>query len=265
MRRRLGTALAAVIVVLCTVATLAATARADGDPASDILASDTLPFHDVFLPSEPVSAELAQRLRDAVAAANKSGFRIKVALIASPVDLGAVSVLFNMPEQYAKFLGAELIGLYKERLLIVMPAGFGLFRGEMSTTGELAALQTIAIAPGTDGLAQAAIDSVKRLDDTEPPSAKALPGSARRGGSALLRYTVADNSGLAGARLRLVRGRTRIASFSSQIRPVRSGKVSAIRWTVPKSMTRGVLSFCVAAIDPAGNRSTESCAPIAIR
>ena len=252
--------------MLSAVAALATPpARADGDPASDILASDTLPFHDVFLPTEPVSPELAQKLRDAVAAANKGGFRIKVALIASPLDLGSVSVLFNMPEQYAKFLGAELLGLYKERLLIVMPAGFGLFRGGMSTAAEMAVVQTIAIAPGADGLAQAAIDAVKRLDDTEPPSAKALPGSARRGRSVVLHYTVSDNSGHAGARLRLVRGRTRIASFSSQIRPVQNGKVSAIRWTVPKSLARGVLSFCVAAIDPAGNRSAESCAPITIR
>ena len=191
--------------------------------------------------------------------------RAKVALVASPVDLGSVSVLFNMPEQYAKFLGAELIGLYKERLLVVMPAGFGLFRGGTSTAGEMAALQTIAIGPGPDGLAQAAIDAVKRLDDRVPPSAKARSGSARRGRSILLRYTVTDNSGLAGARLKLARGGTTIASFSSQIRPVQTGNVSATRWTIPRRLAPGVLSFCVVATDPAGNRSPESCAPIAIR
>jgi hypothetical protein len=240
-------------------------AHADGDPASDILASDTLPFHDVFLPFEPVSPELAQKLRDTVAAANDGGFRIKVALIASPADLGSVTVLFNMPEQYAKFLGAELLGLYKERLLVVMPAGFGLFRGGMSTASELTAVSTIAIGPGADGLAEAAIDAVKLLDDTEPPSAKALPARAQRGRRALLRYAIADNSGLAGAKLTLVRGSTRIASFSSPIRPVRSAKFSVIRWAVPKSTPRGVVSFCVIAFDPAGNRSKRDCAPLAIR
>lgn len=130
------------LIVLCTSV---ASAHADGDPASDILASNTLPFHDVFLPTEPVS-----------------------------------------PEQYAKFLGAELIGLYKERLLVVMPAGFGLFRGGQSTTGAAIVLQPITIAAGPDGLAQAAIEAVKRLDDTEPPSAKAQPGPARLGET---RYT----------------------------------------------------------------------------
>jgi hypothetical protein len=262
VRRRFGALLATILVLCSGVAT---PAHADGDPASDILASDTLPFHDVFLPLDPVSPELAQKLRDTVAAANMGGFRIKVALIASPADLGSVTVLFNMPEQYAKFLGAELLGLYKERLLVVMPAGFGLFRGGMSTAGELAGVSTITIAPGADGLAQAAIDAVKRLDDTEPPSVKALPGSAQRGRRALLRYVVADNSGLAGAKLRLVRGSTRIASLSSPIRPVQGARVSAITWTVPKSTPRGVSSLCVVAFDPAGNRSTPSCARFVIR
>ncbi len=261
LSRRLG-AVAATLVVLCSGVT---TAHADGDPASDILASDTLPFHDVFLPFEPVSPALAQKLRDTVAAANAGGFRIKVALIASPTDLGAVPVLFNMPEQYAKFLGAELLGLYKERLLVVMPAGFGFFRGGMSTIRETATLETIAIAPGADGLAQAAIDAVKLLDDTKPPTAKALPGSTRPGRTTRLRYVVADNSGLVGARLRLARGSTRIASFSSPVRRVEGGKISVISWTAPKSTARGVVSFCVVATDPAGNHSRASCAPIAIR
>ena len=260
-RLRLGALLAAV-VVLCGGVTAA---RADGDPASDILASDTLPFHDVFLPVEPVSPALAQELRDTVAAANKGGFRIKVALIAAPADLGSVSVLFNMPMQYAKFLGAELIGLYHERLLVVMPAGFGLVRGALPTLAENAVLDTIAIGEGANGLARAAIDAVNRLDDTERPTANALPGSGRRGRKAFLRYTVGDDSGFAGAKLTLARGGTRIASFSSAIRSIHGARVSTIAWLVPKRTSIGVVAFCVVASDPAGNRSAPSCAPITIR
>jgi hypothetical protein len=262
--RGLVLALGAVVALSAVAALVALPARADGDPASDILASDTLLFDNVFLPLEPVSAALAQELRDAVAAANKSGFRIKVALIASPIDLGSVSVLFNMPGQYAKFLGAELRVLYKERLLVVMPAGFGFFRGGMSTASETAVLDTITIGSGPDGLAQAAIDAVKLLDDTEPPSAKAQTGSAKRGRTALLRYAVADNSGVAGATLTLARGRKLIATFSAPLQRLH-GSAGAVAWKVPKGIALGVLAFCVVGVDAAGNRSKQSCVPFRVR
>ena len=259
MKRRGPLALAAVAAT-CLAATLVAPpARADGDPASDVL-----PFDDVYLPLQPVSAPLAQQLKDTVAAANKSGFTIKVALIATPTDLGSVPVLFGMPGQYAKFLGAELLALYKERLLIVMPAGFGLYLGGASTDAELASLSGIKIGAGSDGLALAAIAAVKRLHDTEPPSTKAQSGSAKRGTKATLRYTLSDDSGAAGAKLSLARGRKVVASFSVPVKTLR-GSTGAVGWKVPKGTAPGVLSFCVVGVDGAGNRSKQSCAPFRIR
>ena len=116
MRRLVAIALAA-----AAVAGLAGqAARADGDPASDVLY-----FQDVFLPYAKPSADAAAKLTATVASANKAGFRIKVAVIASEQDLGSVPSLFNRQDVYAHFLGVELKTFYTQRLLVVMPAGFG--------------------------------------------------------------------------------------------------------------------------------------------
>jgi hypothetical protein len=66
---------------------------------------------------------------------------VKVAVIATKEDLGAVPSLFNQPEQYAKFLGTEISFFYSGVLLVVMPAGFGVYHGGKSTSKAEAALQ----------------------------------------------------------------------------------------------------------------------------
>ncbi len=60
-------------------------------------------------------------------AAAKSGYPLRVAVIASPADLGSVTPLWRQPQAYAGFLGEELSLLYKGTLLVVMPDGFGLY------------------------------------------------------------------------------------------------------------------------------------------
>ena len=49
-------------------------------------------------------------------------------MIASSYDLGSITSLWRKPRTYARFLGAELQFVYKDRLLIVMPNGFGISR-----------------------------------------------------------------------------------------------------------------------------------------
>lgn len=100
---------------------LAVEARADADPASDMLYTG-----DVFLPYEPVSPAAAAELRDAVRASRANGKAIKVAVIATKGDLGGVPTLFGNPLYYARFLGAELQFLYSGKLLVVMPQGAAL-------------------------------------------------------------------------------------------------------------------------------------------
>ena len=111
-----------VSAVLLVAALLApAAARADGDPASDYLLTQPLftPL-DVQLPKASV-AQLTAIQKDAKA----KGYEVRVALVASRFDLGAVSSLFNQPQKYAEFLAQEIRFVYKGPLLVVMPNGYG--------------------------------------------------------------------------------------------------------------------------------------------
>ena len=76
------------LICMCIVAAFAAqSARADGDPASDYLLVQR-----VFVPYEAATAAKQKRdLTAAVTAANKAGFKIRVAVIESAYDLGSVT------------------------------------------------------------------------------------------------------------------------------------------------------------------------------
>src|SRR5436190_2202468 len=95
-------------------------ALADGDPASDVLL-----FQNVFLPYSAPSPSVSGQLGGAVAAAKANGLPLKVAVIASPTDLGSVGALFNNPGTYARFLEQELALRARQRLIVVMPRGYG--------------------------------------------------------------------------------------------------------------------------------------------
>ena len=118
----IGSRLALAVLASALVATLdAGAARADGDPASDYLIAQK-----IFFPYDAKIPQAEQRkLLAAIQSANTQGFTIRVALIWSDYDLGAVTVLWRKPRTYARFLGEEIRYFYKGRLLIVMPSGFG--------------------------------------------------------------------------------------------------------------------------------------------
>ena len=147
-------------VVICVAAAAAlaaglgaAAAHADGDPASDYLIAQK-----VFLPYDAKIPQVEQRkLLAAVQSANKQGFKIKVALIWSDYDLGAVTVLWRKPRTYARFLGEELSYYFKGRLLIVMPSGFGFnYLKHDNTKAAYAVLEKIQIGDTTERLASPA-------------------------------------------------------------------------------------------------------------
>ena len=94
---------------------------ADGDPASDVLASQTVyvPGDGGFAPSQTA------QLSALVAEAQRAGVPIRVALIATQADLGSVTELWRQPQNYARFLGQELAQVYRGTLVVAMPAGFG--------------------------------------------------------------------------------------------------------------------------------------------
>jgi hypothetical protein len=131
-------------------------AGADGDPASDVLL-----YSSVFYPyQQKVSNNLIKALDLATTRAHTAGFPIKVAIIATPVDLGAVPDLFGKPQQYASFLDREISFNTKAVLLVVMQAGFGLL-----SSGPASALAGLHIPTeqGSNHLAAAAIKAVGLL------------------------------------------------------------------------------------------------------
>jgi hypothetical protein len=146
-------------LLLVLAALLPAAARADGDPASDVLYAGF-----VFFPFDVTfDASLQTQLTELTVASRQAGLPIKVALIANAYDLGAIGSLWRQPQQYARFLGAELAFLYKGRLLIVMPNGFGFWNGGKPIAKDLALLKSIPIRTGPNGLAETAITAVREL------------------------------------------------------------------------------------------------------
>ena len=145
-----------VMLVVLVFALAVPLAHADGDPASDYLYTQK-----VFVPFDV--AKQAGQLAADVEGATKAGFTIRVAVIGSAYDLGSVPSLWRKPQLYARFLGAELAFVYKQRLLIVMPNGFGFFWKGHPVTREYATLAKIHIAPGNVGLLTAARDAVHAL------------------------------------------------------------------------------------------------------
>jgi hypothetical protein len=149
------------IVTIAAVAALlvAPLARADGDPASDYLLVDKvfLPFDAKF--PKPQQAEFT----GVVDAANKAGYQIRVAVIATTYDMGSVTSLYRKPRTYARFLGLELGFVYKQRLLVVMPNGFGFNWPKHSPASSYALLSKIPIASGPNGLLSAAQTAVEKL------------------------------------------------------------------------------------------------------
>jgi hypothetical protein len=179
----------------CALAALAALAMCpmalgDADPASDVLLAEN-----VFYPySPPVSSTLQAALNAAVAAAHRAHFPIKVALIATATDLGAIPQLYGHPRQYARFLEQEITFAVRAPLLVVMPDGDG-------TAGLSAAA---AAAAGSlpnpsdrrsNALAQTAIAGVRKLAAAAGhPLGSVRLGAASRaaggGGGAALPLTI---------------------------------------------------------------------------
>jgi hypothetical protein len=125
--------LAALTAVVLACLAMPAAALADGDPASDVLL-----YQQTYLPYQPPSTAAKNELNAVVAAANKAGYPIRVAVIQSPTDLGSVPQLFGKPQTYVSFLSQELAFGYRKRVLIAMPAGFGLSPGLQKATGAQA-------------------------------------------------------------------------------------------------------------------------------
>ena len=187
MRRRLTAILSAMAAVVVAAAGLAApVALADGDPGSDVLIYQSL----FVLPDAGISAQQQVTLGNMLQSAAKANSPIRVAVIAGPSDLGAVTAAWRKPKQYARFLGYELSLAYKGQLLIVMPDGYGFNWPGHPTAAAYAALSSLPL-PGHN-LAQATTNGIRALAaldhipvstasssaPTAPPAGASSPGAA---------------------------------------------------------------------------------------
>ena len=97
-------ALLALLLAAAALGAAAPAALADADPPSDVLL-----LQSVYYPYQPpVSDKLRRTLDKVVLAARNAGYPVKVAMVASAVDLGAIPQLFGRPAEYAPFLGREI-------------------------------------------------------------------------------------------------------------------------------------------------------------
>ena len=135
-------------------------ARANGDPASDFLLTQPL-----FLPfTSKIDRAKTMRLDALLREAAKRHFPIRTALILGPGDLGTAFSLYGKPEKYAQFLGLELSFVYRDRLLVVMPTGYGYAVNGKPDPKASAVLQKLP-PPGRDATkeVEAALVAVQRL------------------------------------------------------------------------------------------------------
>jgi hypothetical protein len=175
----LARSLLIISLVLAVAAISVTPARADGDPASDYLISQ-----DVFVPFDArIPAKDGLRLASMLSDAKAAGYPLRVAIIATPYDLGTAAALYRAPQQYARFLGLELSFVYKDRLLIVMPNGYGIYRHRKSVAHEQRALAGLPAPNGTGGsqLFLSAATAIQRLAATE--GVRLTLPTADRGGS----------------------------------------------------------------------------------
>ena len=157
--RRSGLVLVLVAAALIAAATVVPSARADGDPGSDVLV-----YQDLFAGSDAgLSVAQQVELGGLLKATVRAGAPVRVAVIASRFDLGAVTGLWRNPRAYARFLGIELSLVYKQRLLVVMPNGFGFNWPGHSPAAAYRTLASIPIHAGGDGLFSATEAAVRKL------------------------------------------------------------------------------------------------------
>jgi hypothetical protein len=159
MRRLLVLVLAAVLA-----GAAAGTARADGDPASDVLLSDN-----VFLSYQSPYGSAEGRALEALAKqAKEQGFPMRVAVITQLADMGSVGGLYGKAQRYADFLASEIRFVYRGTLVVTMngkPGGFGV-HGAGATPAARRALERMKLpssSPTAAELARLAAVAMQRV------------------------------------------------------------------------------------------------------
>jgi hypothetical protein len=93
----------------------------------------------------------------------------------------------------------------------------------------------------------------------------ALSSTGKRGVVAKLRYKISDDHGVAKALTTIKRSGKKVGASNTGLGPVAYGNVYYTGWKVPAHAPKGNYSFCVVGVDSAGNKSAQSCAPLAVK
>jgi hypothetical protein len=134
-------------------------ALGDGDPASDVLATQAL-----FLPADAgLSPAQQAQLASLANAARRSGVSLRVAVIATAADLGSVTELWRQPETYSRFLGQELSLVYRGPVLVAMPNGFGLYAPAKVAPSVRAAVAALPSPGSGSRLGAATLTAIERI------------------------------------------------------------------------------------------------------
>jgi hypothetical protein len=151
-------------LVTALAGTAAGTARADGDPASDVLLSDN-----VFLSYQsPYGSAEGRALEGVAKQAKQQGFPMRVAVITQLADMGSVGGLYGKAQRYADFLASEITFVYRGTLVVAMngkPGGFGV-HGPGATPAArraLAGMKLPSSSPTAAELARAAAVAMQRV------------------------------------------------------------------------------------------------------
>ena len=240
------TGVAKIIGIALVAAILApASALADGDPASDVLLGES-----VFYPYAPtVTAGLQKTLNAEAAAAGRAHFPIKVALIESPADLGAIPTLFDKPQQYADFLDQEIsFANTLDPLLVVMPNGYGV-RGLSPPATSGAASLSKPRSGQSDDLARAAIMAVPKLAAAAGHPVGAISSVSGTGGvSSTLTLSVLAAAAIASAAAVLtIRNRRATTTARLEFTPRNSRRmVAKPRLLIAATLIAGGLGWAIA-------------------
>jgi hypothetical protein len=150
---------ALVLLAVALTGTAARSAHAHGDPASEYLVG-----HQVYLPFDlKAPAAKERRLVALVAEANRTGFTLRVALVWSRYDLGPLNAVWRKPLNYARYLTADMKADYTNRVLVVMPNGFGFSRLGHSATAEESVLSKLGVERGPGGFVDSSAAAVRAL------------------------------------------------------------------------------------------------------
>lgn len=149
----------ALLAALVLLLVAAAPARADGDPASDVL-----PEQPVFYGSAlDLKSKPAAQLDALVRQAKQQGFEVNVAVISRLEDMGSATQFWGDMDNYGAFLAGEIGCCVKGRLLIVMPAGIGVTYLGHSSTADRKVVSGLPAPGDIPKLMPAAIDAVVKL------------------------------------------------------------------------------------------------------